>query len=73
MTIEERKALVFKLGIRVVNKAIDALSSKDIMDMHTCACYAHMIHPLDQNRNMSVVLPHKFIRSGKLFKSVIWN
>lgn len=33
---------VFKLGMRIVWEAIEALSPSDLKDMHTCACYVQM-------------------------------
>lgn len=33
---------VFNLGLRIVNEAIDALTSNDLEDMHTCKCYIRM-------------------------------
>lgn len=38
----ERDSDLFKLGIRVVNEAIQALSPNELMDMHTCTCYVRM-------------------------------
>lgn len=33
---------VFKLGLRIVREAIEALSPSDLNDMHTCSCYVRM-------------------------------
>ena len=33
---------VFKLGLRIVKEAIEALSPSDLKDMHTCSCYVQM-------------------------------
>lgn len=33
---------LFGLGIRIVNEAIEALASTELLDMHTCTCYIRM-------------------------------
>lgn len=38
----ERDSEAFRLGLRVVKEAINALSPEDLQDMHTCACYVRM-------------------------------
>lgn len=38
----EPDSALFNLGIRVVREAIEALSEKELLDKHTCACYIHM-------------------------------
>lgn len=39
---------LYKLGIRVVNEAVEALASSELTDMHTCACYVHMLEYIDK-------------------------
>lgn len=33
----------YNLGVRIANEAVEALDPLEIMDMHTCACYIHML------------------------------
>lgn len=33
----------YQLGVRIANEAIEAFVSSEITDMHTCACYVHML------------------------------
>ena len=44
----ERSSDLFRLGVRIANEAIDALSPTDIMDMHTCACYMCMAELIEK-------------------------
>ncbi len=34
---------LYQLGIRIVREAVEALQSSELKDMHTCACYIHML------------------------------
>ncbi|MBR2152907.1 MAG: hypothetical protein IJ944_06485 [Clostridia bacterium] len=38
----DKDADIFKLGVRVANEAVGALSPDEIIDMHTCTCYMRM-------------------------------
>lgn len=33
----------YRLGMRIINEAVEALRSSELADMHTCACYVHML------------------------------
>lgn len=59
---------LFNLGIRIVNEAIDALSPKEIMDMHTCTCYIRMKEYIEKAGAMDLV-PYDELKS-KLKESV---
>lgn len=39
---------VYKLGIRIVNEAVEALAPEELVDMHTCACYVHMLEYVER-------------------------
>ena len=41
---------IFKLGVRIANEAIEALSPDEIRDMHTCACYMRMAELFEKGK-----------------------
>ncbi len=36
----------YRLGVRIANEAAEALVSSESTDMHTCACYVHMLEDI---------------------------
>lgn len=59
---------VYKLGIRIVNEATEALLSSELTDMHTCACYVHMLEYIDQ-AGAAELLPYDQLKK-RLHESV---
>lgn len=59
---------IFKLGVRVANEAIVALSPDEIRDMHTCVCYMRMAE-LFEKGNATEYIPFDDLKS-KLHKSI---
>ncbi len=59
---------IFKLGVRVANEAIAALSPDEIRDMHTCACYMRMAE-LFEKGNATEYIPFDELKS-KLHNSI---
>jgi len=41
---------IFKLGVRIANEAIAALSPDEIRDMHTCVCYMRMAELFEKGK-----------------------
>ncbi len=41
---------IFKLGVRIANEAIEALSPDEIRDMHTCVCYMRMAELFEKGK-----------------------
>ena len=58
----------FKLGLRIVNEAIDALSPKNLQDKHTCACYIRMKEYIEK-AGMTNLIPYEDLRQ-KLHEAV---
>lgn len=58
---------LFKLGVRIANEAIDALSPDEIRDMHTCTCYIRMAD-LFERANATEYIPFDELKQ-KLHKS----
>lgn len=46
----ERDSEVFRLGLRVVNEAIEAFLTEEQYDKHTCACYLRMLEYIEKAR-----------------------
>ena len=59
---------IFKLGVRVANEAIVALSPDEIRDMHTCVCYMRMAE-LFEKGNATEYIPFDELKS-KLHNSI---
>ncbi len=59
---------IFKLGVRVANEAVAALSPDEIRDMHTCACYMRMAE-LFEKGNATEYIPFDELKR-KLHKSI---
>ncbi len=64
----ERNSELFKLGVRVANEAVEALSPDEIRDMHTCTCYLRMAE-LFKQANATEYIPYAELKE-KLNKSV---
>ena len=64
----DRKGELFKLGVRIANEAIEALSPDEIRDMHTCACYMRMAE-LFEKGNATEYIPFDELKD-KLHKSI---
>ena len=64
----DRESEIFKLGVRVANEAIAALSPDEIKDMHTCACYLRMAELFEQAKATDFI-PFEILKS-KLHKSI---
>lgn len=64
----DKESDIFKLGVRVANEAIAALSPDEIRDMHTCACYMRMAE-LFEKGNATEYIPFDELKS-KLHKSI---
>lgn len=59
---------IFKLGVRVANEAIAALSPDEIRDMHTCACYMRMAELFEKGKATGYI-PFDELKD-KLHKSI---
>lgn len=59
---------IFRLGVRIVNEAIEALALDGLSDMHTCACYVRMMEDIEK-ANMAHLFPYDSLRE-KLHHSV---
>ncbi len=59
---------LFNLGIRVVNEAIESLSSKPLSDMHTCACYIRMKEYIEEAGAVRLI-PYNLLKE-KLHETV---
>lgn len=59
---------LFKLGVRIANEAVAALSPDEIRDMHTCMCYLRMAE-LFEKANATEYIPYAELKE-KLKKSV---
>ncbi len=46
----DKESELFKLGVRIANEAIEALSPNEIRDMHTCACYMRMAELFEKGK-----------------------
>ena len=64
----EKDSDLFRLGVRIANEAVEALSPEKLNDMHTCACYIQMAE-LFQKANAEHLIPYKELKK-KLRKSV---
>lgn len=59
---------VFRLGLRIVNEAIEALAPETLMDQHTCTCYIRMKEYLEK-AGMTDLIPYDSLKE-KLHRSV---
>lgn len=57
----ERDSDLFQLGIRIVKEAIDALVLKEIIDVHTCACYVKMMESVEK-ANVTDLVPYDLLK-----------
>lgn len=64
----EKDSECFKLGVRVANEAISALSSDGISDKHTCACYMRMAELFEKGK-VTEYIPFGELKE-KLHKSI---
>lgn len=64
----DRNSDLFKLGIRIAKEAIEALSSEEIADMHTCTCYVRMAELIEKAGAVNLI-PYNYLKE-KLHKSV---
>lgn len=64
----DKEGELFKLGVRIANEAIEALSPDEIRDMHTCACYMRMAE-LFENGKATEYIPFNELKD-KLHKSI---
>ena len=64
----DRESEVFKLGIRIINEAIEALSPEKLNDMHTCTCYIHMKEYIEK-AGLTHLFPYDDL-NAKLHKAV---
>ncbi len=64
----EKDSSLFRLGVQIANEAVFALSTDEIMDMHTCACYLKMAE-LFESANAEKYIPFDELKQ-KLHKSV---
>ena len=46
---------IFKLGVRIANEAIEALSPDEIRDMHTCVCYMRMAELFEKGKAIEYI------------------
>lgn len=59
---------LYELGIRIVKEAVEALASTELADMHTCACYVHMLEHIDR-AGAADRIPYALLKD-RLHKSV---
>ena len=64
----DRNSDVFKLGIRIANEAIEALSADEIKDMHTCTCHVRMLEFIEKG-NATNLIPYEELKE-KLHRSI---
>lgn len=64
----DKHSELFKLGVRIANEAVEALSPDEIRDMHTCACYMRMAE-LFEKGNATEYIPFDELKK-KLHKSI---
>ncbi|MBQ8598244.1 MAG: hypothetical protein IJ029_07825, partial [Lachnospiraceae bacterium] len=59
---------VFRLGVRIANEAIEALSPGELVDQHTCTCYIRMKEYIEK-AGMTDLIPYDSLKE-KLHQSV---
>jgi hypothetical protein len=59
---------LFKLGVRIANEAVSALSPDEIMDAHTCVCYLRMAEFFEKGKATEYI-PFQELKE-KLHKSI---
>lgn len=59
---------LYKLGLRIVNEAVEALASGELANMHTCACYVHLLECVNKAGTAGQV-PYEMLKE-KLHKAV---
>ncbi len=64
----DKESDIFKLGVRIANEAIAALSPDEIRDMHTCACYMRMADLFEKGKATEYI-PFNELKN-KLHKSI---
>ena len=64
----DKESELFKLGVRIANEAIAALSPDEISDMHTCACYMRMAELFEKGKAAEYI-PFDELKE-KLHKSI---
>ncbi len=64
----DKESDVFKLGVRIANEAIEALSPDEIKDMHTCTCYMRMAQLFEKGK-VTEYIPFDELKA-KLHKSI---
>ncbi len=64
----DKESDLFRLGVRIANEAIEALSPDEIRDMHTCVCYMRMAE-LFEKGNAENYIPLEELKR-KLHKSI---
>lgn len=48
MRYADRNSELFRLGLRVVNEAVEAFLTEEQNDKHTCACYVRMLEYVEK-------------------------
>ena len=64
----DKESELFKLGVRIANEAIVALSPDEISDMHTCTCYMRMAELFEKGKAAEYI-PFDELKE-KLHKSI---
>ena len=64
----DKESELFKLGVRIANEAIEALSPDEIRDMHTCTCYMRMAELFEKGK-VTEYIPFNELKD-KLHKSI---